>query len=154
MKGETKKVEDWIWLYWIYYYKHLVVTVHRLLYIVYCLLSIVYCLLSIVYCLFSMVLFIVYCLMSIVYFLMTNASHLLSFVCCLLSIAYCLWSMVDGLLSIGTMYGQAVGGSWWMESLGKSQGQNPLSQRPECFDRGTSQGTPFTMIHPWLFHTF
>ena len=40
----------------------------------------------------------------------------------------------------------SLGVSWWMESLRKSQGQKPLGL-------GTSQGTPFTMIPPRLFHT-
>ena len=40
--------------------------------------------------------------------------------------------------------GKALGVPCWMESLRKSLGQNP--------DLGTYQGTPFTMIHPRLFH--
>ena len=33
-----------------------------------------------------------------------------------------------------------------MLCLGRSQGQNPRSRRPEGFGRGTSRGTTFTMI--------
>ena len=40
------------------------------------------------------------------------------------------------------------------KALGKSQGQNQRATGPEGFGHGTSRGTPFTMIHPRLFHKF
>ena len=48
---------------------------------------------------------------------------------------------------------KALGVSWWMESLGKSRGQNLWACGPFGFGLGTSLGTPFTMIPPRLFHT-
>ena len=41
-----------------------------------------------------------------------------------------------------------------MESLGKSQGQNPRGLRPEGFGLETSEGLHFTMIHPRLIPRF
>ena len=51
------------------------------------------------------------------------------------------------------MCGKALGVSWWMESLGKSLGQNPRARRHLGLGIGTSWWTPFTMICPRIFQT-
>ena len=46
------------------------------------------------------------------------------------------------------MCGKSLGVSWWIDSL-----ENSLAKTLGACGLGTSQGTPFTMILPLLFHT-
>ena len=54
----------------------------------------------------------------------------------------------------GTIWRKAEWISWRMESLRKSQGQNPRGHRPWGFCPRDFPRDRLTMIHPRLFHTF
>ena len=70
-------------------------------------------------------------------------------------ILYCRdWMDRDYCHNTGTMCGKAEAISGWIESLGKSQGQNPRGCRPRWFWSRDFSRESIQQLHPRLFHTF
>ena len=65
----------------------------------------------------------------------------------------CSGTDIQGLQKSGTMCGKAEGVSWWMESLGKSQGQNPRGLRPQA-PRVLAVGLPEGLHSPCYTQCF